>query len=235
MTSNRAIRTILVLAAALLLAPAASQAQFPGDLFFAEPSVAVPEGGVATFEVLLFSGAHVVGATHFEVIVDPTQAEVVGVEAGATAQLASGHAAVISPGRAAVVDLNGESLTQPIGTSSLAHIQVRPLVGAGSRIPLSIQVRSLLRQDLLPLPGGRGFGGELLVVSAGPVGQAATVTSVATPATDDADTARRAAELRRPGLAVDLLDFETRGANVSAVPRRVVVPDPAAPSEAPPQ
>ena len=36
-----------------------------------------------------------------------------------------------------------------------------------------------------------------------------------------------------PGLAVDLLDFEAQGAEVSAVRRRVIVPDPAAPAERP--
>ena len=236
MIRHRKIFLVALLAgAAALLAPSTARAQFVGDVFFAQPSQAVPEGGTAVFEVLLFSGAQVVGATHFDVVFDPALAEVVGVEAGTTEQLAPGHVAVTSPGRAAVVDLNSQSLTRPIGTSSLARIEVRPLAPAGTRVPLAIQVRSLLRHDSTAF-SGRGFGGEILVVSppkgGGQSAAAATAAGAAEPV--DPERAARAWEVRRPGQAVDLYELRSRGGEVSAVPRRVVVPDPAAPSEAPP-
>lgn len=216
---------------ALLLVPTTVRAQFRGDVFFANPSVAVPEGGTGVLEVLVFSGADVVGATHIDVVFDPASAEVVAIDPGTTPQLAGGLAFVTSAGRAALVDLNGSSLVQPFGTVSLARVHVRPLVAAGNRVLLSLQVRSLLRQDSTPFPSARGFSGEILVVStASPATAAASVPS----RTDlDDDAVQRALAFRRPGLAVDLLDFETRGGNVSAVLQRVVVPDPAAPSETP--
>lgn len=223
------VRGALWSGAVLLLAPAVALAQFPGDVFFARPSVAVPEGGTASMEVLLFSGATPVGAAHFEVLFDPAQAEIAGVEAGDTEQLAPGHVSVTSPGRASVVDLNGQSLTQPIGTSSLARIELRPLGAAGSRVPISIQVRSLLRTDSLPL-SGRGFAGEILVVSPAQA-QAAAGTAVAGDP-DPAELEARAHEFRRPGQTVDLLEFAADGGRVTAVRHRVIAPDPAAPSEA---
>ncbi|HEX2255012.1 MAG TPA: hypothetical protein VHQ65_17230, partial [Thermoanaerobaculia bacterium] len=161
----RLLRAGLLAGAVLLLMPSFAEAQFRGDMFFAQPSQAVAEDGTATFEVLLFAGADVVGATHFDVVFDPVLAEIVGVEAGTTEQLAPGHVAVTSPGRAAVVDLNATSLTQPIGTASLARITLRPLAPAGTRVPLSIQVRSVLRQDSGAV-ASRGFSGEMVVVSA---------------------------------------------------------------------
>lgn len=223
------IRFILV-CGALLLMPAIARAQFQGDVFFAVPSVAVPEGGTAVLEVLLFSGADVVGATHLDILFEPGQAEVVKIQPGAATELVDGLAAVPSAGHAALVNLNGSSLEQPFGTVSLARVHVRPRVAAGQRVSLEIEVRSLLRQDSTTFPEAEGFSGEILVVSA-----ASAVEAISSPllARSGTDLVKRAWSFRRPGLTVDLLDFETRGGEVSAVRRSIVAPDPVRPVEIP--
>lgn len=223
---------LLAGAALLLLLPVSARAQFRGDVFFANPSVSVPAGGVAVLEVQMFSGADIVGATHIDVIFDSTKAEVVAVESGVTAELADGLVSAISPGRAGIVTLNGKSLLQPLGTVSLAKVHVKPLVAAGNRVALSIQVRSLLRQDNTPFPNSQGFSGEILVASAagsalksGP-GASSFIQA-------DGNVAERAWSFRRPGLAVDLLNFDFWDGMTWTRPRRVVVPDAAAPAETP--
>jgi hypothetical protein len=225
-------RLVLLAGAVLLLLPVAARAQFRGDVFFAQPSVSVPAGGVAVLEVQMFSGADVVGATHIDIVFDSTRAEVVAVEAGTTPELTDGLASAVSPGRAGIVTLNGKSLLQPVGTVSLAKVLVKPLVAAGNKVTLSIQVRSMLRQDDTPFPNSKGFSGEILVASAatGPTPGSDSGTSSSIRSEEDA--AERARAFRRPGLAVDLLNFESRGGVISTRLRQVVVPDSEAPAEA---
>jgi hypothetical protein len=224
------MRNAILVAVALLAVPAGASAQFQGDVFFAQPSVSAPAGGTATLEVLLFSGADVVGATHVDIVFDPAQAEIVAVQPGTTEQLADGVVSVASSGRISIVDLNGASLAQPFGTVSLAKVQVRPRVPVGSTVTLNLQVDSLLRQDTTPFPAAQGFSGEILVVSAN-----SKAASPGNPvhSTPDPNSARRALAFRRPGQAVDLLDFATEGGGTSVVPHRWVVPDPAATRERP--
>lgn len=224
-------RLVLLAGVVLLLAPVAARAQFQGDVFFASPSVSVPAGGVAVLEVQMFSGADVVGATHIDVVFDPARAEVVAVEPGTTSELADGLASDISAGRAGVVTLNGKSLIQPLGTVSLAKLRVKPLVTAGNKVILNIQVRSLLRQNNSPFPNSQGFSGEILVVSSANSSTLKLSSGASSSIQAEGDTAERARAFRRPGLAVDLLNFEFRGGGVSARARRVVVPDSGAPTE----
>jgi len=225
-------RYVLLAGAVILLMPLSARAQFRGDVFFASPSVSVPAGGVAVLEVQMFSGSDVVGATHIDIIFDATRAEVVAVEPGTSSELVAGLASAISPGRAGIVTLNGKSLLQPFGTVSLANVRVKPLVAAGDRVTLSIQVRSLLRQNTTPFPSSRGFSGEILVVSAATSLNLISRSS-ASSIRAGADAAGRARAFRRPGLAVDLLEFETRGSKISVKTRQVVVPDSEAPTETP--
>ncbi|MDT5271726.1 MAG: hypothetical protein QOH49_3912 [Acidobacteriota bacterium] len=225
---------ILLVGAALLLLPASARAQFRGDVFFASPSVSVPAGGVAVLEVQMFSGADVVGATHIDIVFDPARAEVVAVEPGTTPELADGLASANSPGRAGIVTLNGKSFLQPLGTVSLAKVRVKPLVAAGNKVALSIQVHSLLRQDNTPFPSFKGFSGEILVVSASTSSALTSGSGALLSIQTGEDTAERARAFRRPGLAVDVLNFELRGGGVSAKSRQVIVPDSEAPADTKP-
>jgi hypothetical protein len=230
MTRQRLVHLAIAAALIAVSAPAA-HAQYAGDMFFATPSVAVAEGGTATMEADLFSGSVPLGAAQFDLLYDPSQVEVVSVDAGGTQELENGVAsAPVSPGRTGIVALNGASLDHPFGTESLARVTFRPLVPAGSYILLQLAPRSLLRTDSTPFPAGRGFYGELVVVSAGP----ATAQSQAPLTGDqvDSDHQSRALRLRRPGNLVSLIDLEQKGGKVLPVATPVVVPDPAAASEA---
>lgn len=224
-------RLLLLAGAVLLLSPVAASAQFRGDVFFAQPSVSVPAGSVAVLEVQMFSGADVVGATHINIVFDSTKVEVVAVEPGTTVELADGLASAVSPGRAGIVTLNGKSLLQPLGTVSLAKVRVKPLVAAGNKVTLTIQVRSLLRQDNTPFPSSQGFSGEILVVSAAtaPLKSDSGMSSMFFQAEEDA--IKRARAFRRPGIAVDLLDFESLGGVISVKARQLIVPDSEVPAE----
>jgi hypothetical protein len=216
----------------LVLVPLSARAQFRGDVFFAQPSVSVPVGGVAVMEVQMFSGSDIVGATHIDIVFDPAKAEVVAVEPGTTPELADGLASAASSGRVGVVTLNGKSLVQPLGTVSLAKLRVKPLVAAGNKVTLTIQVHSLLRQDNTAFPNSQGFSGEILVVStatSAPLKSDSGVSPASVQGEDDA--AERARAFRRPGLAVDLLDFESRGGVINVKTRQVIIPDSAAPAE----
>jgi hypothetical protein len=225
-------RLILLVGAVLLLGPVSARAQFRGDVFFANPSVSVAAGGVAVLEVQMFSGADVVGATQIDVVFDAAQAEVVAVEPGTTPELADGLASAISRGRVGIVTLNGKSLLQPLGTVSIAKVRVKPLVAAGNKVTLSIQVHSLLRQDNAPFPSSHGFSGEILVVSAASSGSTLKSGSGASSSIrTEEDVTERARAFRRPGLAVNLLDFEFRDGGISVKPQQVVVPDSDAPAE----
>ena len=223
---------VLLAGAVLLLMPLSGQAQFRGDVFFAEPSVSAPAGGIAVLEVQMFSGADVVGATHINIVFDSTRAEVVAVEPGTTSELVDGLASHISPGKAGIVTLNGKSLLQPFGTVSLAKVHIKPLVAAGDRVTLTIQVSSLLRQNSTPFPSFRGFSGEILVVSAATGPNQNSAASAASIKTEENAT-ERARAFRRPGVSVNLLDFEIRGGEISAKTRQVIVPDSEAPTETP--
>lgn len=214
----------------LLLMPVAAGAQFQGDVFFAQPSLTVPEGGTATVEVQMFSGADVLGAAQVDVVFDPASVSVVGIGPGTAPELAGGLASATLQDRIGIVALNGASLLQPFGTVSLARLQMRPLLPAGSRIPLNIEVHSLLRQDAASFPDTHGFAGEILVIAAGAKASVSSGQLLASPLDG---VVQRARAFRRPGLAVDLFDFENSEGRVSATLKRVVVPDPSAPAERP--
>jgi len=216
----------------LLLVPGSARAQFRGDVFFAQPSVSVPAGGAVVMEVQMFSGADVVGATQINIVFDAAKAEVVAVEPGTTSELADGLASAVSPGRVGIVTLNGKSLIQPLGTVSLAKVRVKPLVPAGNKITLTIQVRSLLRQDSTPFPSSQGFSGEILVVSAATSSSLKSDSGMSSMVFQtEADAIKRAHAFRRPGIAVDLLDFESLGGVISVKARQVIVPDSEVPAE----
>jgi hypothetical protein len=229
MQKNRLV--LIASVALLLLLPASARAQFRGDVFFAQPSVSAPAGGTVVMEVQMFSGADIVGATQIDIVFDSAKAEVVAVEPGTTPELADGLASAVSTGRAGIVTLNGKSLTQPLGTVSLAKVRVKPLVTAGNKVTLNIQVHSLLRQDSTPFPASHGFSGEILVVSAATNSALKSDSGVSSSIQAEEDVDARARAFRRPGLAVDLLDFESQGGSISVKAQQVVVPDSEAPAE----
>ncbi len=112
----------IVLACISLIFTGAAQAQFPGDVFFQNPSIAIQEGGTGQIEVVTFAGTDVLGAAQFDIVFDPSALEVVGVTPGSAEELERTMVSKVSNGKVSVIILNDRSLTKPFGTVSLARI-----------------------------------------------------------------------------------------------------------------
>lgn len=208
----------------------AACAQFAGDVYFAQPSVAIPEGGAADMEVMTFSGSEPVGAVHVELLYDSAELEIVEVEAGSATEFQDGFVYdAVEPGRTAFVGLNSASLTDPFGTVSLARIEVRPIAAAGSRVPLTLSVRQFLGTDSQALPA-QGFDGEVVVtsplsgatsaaVAASPLRATAALRPPTEPSLD-----RRASSMARPGQTVEIMRLEQSPQGVGATGVPVTVP-----------
>lgn len=188
--------TLGVVLALSLAAPA--PAQFAGDLFFADPSVAIPADGEGTLEVQVFAGAETFGAAQFELLFDPARLEVVSVRPGDTPELQEVFSVRREAGRVAIIVANSGSLDVPFGTASLARIDVRPQAPTGSVIPIQTRVQGVLRQNTIPFASPSGLGGEVVVSASG-------ATSLATSSTQQPDVPTVIAE---PGSA--LYDRVTR-------------------------
>ena len=109
-----------VLSAILVFGLAApAQAQFAGDLFFADPSVAIPADGEGTPEVQVFAGAETFGAAQFELLFDPARLEIAAVRPGDAPELQEVFSVRREDGRVAIIVANSGSLDVPFGTASL--------------------------------------------------------------------------------------------------------------------
>ena len=188
------------------------QAQFAGDLFFADPSVAIPADGEGTLEVQVFAGAETFGAAQFELLYDPARLEVVSVRPGDAPELREVFSVRRDDGRVAIIVANSGSLDVPFGTASLARIDVRPLAPAGSVIPIQTRVQGVLRQDTIPFSSPAGLGGEVVVSAAGaaPLGTASARQDDAPSVVAEPGSAlhERVTRLRRDGATVTLVTLD---------------------------
>lgn len=164
-----------------------AMAQFRGDVYFAESSVAVAAGADATLEIRTFTGASVLGAIHFEFLFGPDELEIVKVEAGTTAEFSNAFRYASFADRIGIVALNAESVAKPFGTISLARLTVRPKVVAGKTISIRVAARDAIDTDAHRL-NTRGFGASIAVISP-PAMTAAGATSKAKLVSSDALTA----------------------------------------------
>jgi hypothetical protein len=228
----------------LALSPAAARGQFPGDVFFAQPSVAAAEGGTATLDVVTFAGTTVYGGVHFELQFDPERMEIEKVEAGASAYfdfLVSRSQA----GRVNVIVINSRSLTSPIGTSSLARLTVRPKGDAGEVVPLALGVKGIVDSASAPVAKPQGYGAEIVITSPAPPDALAKAAEQNGPERKDAapkvlegplprDLEIRASRLGRRGqvLRLTLLESESRRSGVRAQSVMVKVPGAASETDA---
>ncbi|MGB0514203.1 MAG: cohesin domain-containing protein [Wenzhouxiangellaceae bacterium] len=214
MNAFHKIASILGVTLALGLA-APVQAQFAGDLFFAEPSVAIPADGQGTLEVQVFAGAETFGAAQFELLFDPTRLEVVSVRPGDAPELQEVFSVRRENGRVAIIVANSGSLDVPFGTASLARVDVRPLAPAGSVIPIQTRVQGVLRQDTIPFASPGGLGGEVVVSAAGatPLGTASTRQADVSTVTAEPGSALhdRVTRLRPDGATVTLMTLDNAG------------------------
>lgn len=220
----------IVLACISLIFTGAAQAQFPGDVFFQNPSIAIQEGGTGQIEVVTFAGTDVLGAAQFDIVFDPSALEVVGVTPGSAEELERTMVSKVSNGKVSVIILNDRSLTKPFGTVSLVRIDVRPLLPAGSRINLVTDVKEILMQDSTTFGSFFGFGGEVVVTSAiSTITQTASQSSAGSSVpVAEGELMDRAALLRRPGSVVSLMVLDQE--NIASE-QRVLLQDPSVPTD----
>lgn len=217
----------------LAAASGAANAQFAGDVFFPSPSVAVAEGETTRVDLHAFTGADVLGGVHIQLIYDPAQMTIEAIEAPLANDAGLIVTSQLSPGRAAFIALNGQSVEQPIGTAPLASIVVKPLVQAGNYVNLTTEVQKFLRADRSSYANPQGFGLELAVTAASAAGKSATSAVMRSPRLGNELIAQgslreRAAALARPGaeLKLQVLDAAERAQEVA-----VKTADPDAPAE----
>jgi len=160
----------------------------------------------------VFAGAETFGAAQFELLFDPARLEVVSVRPGDAPELQEVFSVRRDDGRVAIIVANSGSLDVPFGTASLARIDVRPLVPAGSVIPIQTRVQGVLRQDTIPFVSPGGLGGEVVVSAAG-----AAPAGTASARQDDAPTViaepgsvlhERVTRLRHDGATVKLMTLD---------------------------
>ncbi len=213
-------RAILLMLLTLGIAPA-GVAQFVGDVYFEQPSIAVAEGATGELAVLVFTGDKPLGAAHVELTYNPAELEIVATEPGGAIELQDTFVSDNPSGRLAFVAINDESLERPIGTVSLATIEVRPLASAGARTQFDLKVEGLLDGRSIGFSATSGFAGEVLVTSEPGAAPAARsggtalfgIASTPEPPSDDERVAleERAAKMGRPGQKVDIAHRNPEG------------------------
>jgi len=199
-----------------------TQAQFAGDIFFAEPSVSVSEGEEVQVELLTFSGAVPFGAVQVELDYDPTQLEITQVEKGNAVELQSVFKAKqLAPGKASFIAVNSDSTTSPIGTVSIATFVIKPLVSAGSLVNVSSNVIKILDADSNEYGQSNGFGLEVAVTAASQTTQTLVLgqstASLSLTNSSVADDQQRARRLRPAGSIVELKEPNTSSREVKVI------------------
>lgn len=232
---RRARRLGLLAGAALLLlsfAPFVADAQYPGDVYFAQSSVALGAGATADLPIQLYAGASPVGGARFVVRYDPAEILLEGAEPVPGAPLSHVSAAAISPGRFGVAVTNGVSSTAPIGSVDLARIRVRAVAPAGTTATLTIESVELLTTSKAPFAVARGFACQVVITSAPMTANAAVRALTLDPATDPSPAETAAALAARPaGHVVRIFRLLPLGGGFGAVPVEVPTRDPAAASD----
>lgn len=205
-----------------------AQAQFAGDVFFANPSIAIVEGGQSQIEVMAFMGDSTFGAVQLNLTYDPAKLAIVSVQPGSTPELQNGFTIRQQGGVLSIIALNGASDTTPIGTVSLALIEVAPLTAAGTVVNVDSNVDTVLRQDSTAFSSPNGFGAEIVVTN--PPNNPATISAAVDTATQSisGEVYQRALELRPGGSAVSVMVLDERN---NATATLVQTRDPNAPSE----
>lgn len=212
-------RGLAVLLASIGLLPGSAAAQFPGDVFFLEPSVAIPEDGEAELDIGIFTGSIALGAAQYEIGFDEELAELVEVREGPEAGLLL--VSRETPGRLGVANLNAASLEEPFATVTAAHIAFRAKAPAGTRIPIAIDVVEVLDAQTRPFSSRVGFSGELVVTSPSSLArEPSAISSDVTPVSEESELGKRLLSMRRPGAiigAVDAASGEVRRYQVPAM------------------
>lgn len=226
MKTRKAISGLFV--ALAMLGWQSASAQFAGDVFFIEPSVAIPAGEQKRVEVAAFAGAATFGAAQFDLLFNPAELEIIAVHPGDSPELQEGFSYRHDNGKVSIIAVNGASHTSPIGTVSLGFIEVRPLAPAGSIVRIRANVQAMLQQDSTAFAASNGFGLDIAVTSP----EAGNLTNRQANATAQpgvtGDIVQRALELRPKGSTVTMMVLNE---NNYAIPVTVSTAEPGAAKE----
>lgn len=198
----RVLSFAIALGLTTLTAP--STAQFPGDAFFVEPSIVVPEGGEGELRLAVFAGSDPLGAAHVELTWDPLLLDVIASPSEAEA-FAQSTAIEVEDGRLVIVAANAVSLTEPTASSDVATVIVRPLGQPGDRALLQSRVLGALTTSASAFGSAQGFAAEVIVGTAdggAALGRQAEAAPLRVVRADDLNLTHRAAALRPEGVAV---------------------------------
>lgn len=213
------IRTLLFTLVLLGLFSTSAFAQFAGDVFFEDPSVAAPRGQQVILRVQTFTGSTVLGAAHLVLRFDPGSLAIDEVRAGKAAEFDELFVQT-GVGEVTVLMMNGASLENPFGTVDLLEVVARPVASVGRDTEVTLEVISLLDEGSEPFAAAAGFAVQISVIS--PV-SSTQANRTAEPTADDIAAAAR---LRRPGHTVVLMRGEWYGSFYIPVAVEVVVFDP---------
>lgn len=192
---------------ALVLSLTEARAQFVGDLFYEDSSVAVAAGETATLDLNFFSGATAFGAAEVELSWNPSELELLDVSlpANVAATLTQVTETDAAAGTLKLAVINLSNINDPIGTVIMARLTVKPLVGTGLVTLTASQAAALTTARTAYARNG-GAVAELVVqaASAQPAARSGggELPRIADP---DAALAARAARIGQPGGWVEMV------------------------------
>lgn len=213
---NQMLISSLVLMITMLLASTHSYAQFAGDVFFDEPSVAVDQGETRELSLSVFSGASVFGGAQIRLTYDPSELEIVDIKVGNTEEIQDFFRFQESPGEIEFMTLNTKSLEVPFGTINLAKITVRAIAPPGTVALVNSSIESMLKGDSSQFSNSSGFSSEVVITAPPSMSRSTTqlVSRNTTPSPelsatgDDPQLKERALALRPEGSTVTLKVYD---------------------------
>lgn len=140
-----------------------AQAQFVGDVYFLQPSIAIPSGQAGTLDLAIFTGDRPFGATLVTLTFDPAKVNVVSIAEGANGDDSLRLESLNDNGTLRIVALNTATLERPIGSVRIARLQVRVTGSPGERIAIRSAVSRALFADRSAMRAGTGFDAEIIV------------------------------------------------------------------------
>lgn len=194
-----------------------AHAQFPGDVFFSEPSIAVSSGQKGTLDLEIFTGDKIFGATQFEISYDKSMIQIENITAkNDDFENTISWAEVGS--NIGVISVNGVSKSKPFGTIKLATINFQATAQAGTRAIISIDVVDSIDPTQQSYSSNTGYSAEINITDA-TTSQArareSENTVPATPATaikvSSGELYERARSMRPSGEMVTLKTLDPTG------------------------
>ena len=204
---NKIVLTFLVSVLPLWSA----NAQFVGDVFFDEPSVAARENETASLILSAFGGAHVIGAAHFQIEFDPQKLEFLGIDPIAPYDSEGALQFEYSNGVVEVISANFANSDQPLGVARMAELRLKPIGTVGDIVPINLSNIKVLLTDLTEISSG-ALGGEVVITAAATsMAVSADLKSTSTKVdVAEGSALDRAQRMRRPGSVVSIAQSDGR-------------------------